>query len=457
MDDQPDKDTEVVDKSLAILFDTVEGESPATTAPEIPGMSLTQALEAPASPAAEGQPPAAGAAAPADGAKPKDGGATPPADSAAPAAEPEKTIRRRSKAPTPPPPPAPIEPAAAEKPEVTPPAETKDATADLLDEERERLELARFAASKFPDKYKGLDGKFLKFYKDHKEYLEKARKENPDASLDESDPVYQAWLAKNQPKLTPSEVKMLEREQIIDTADAKSRDEVAKVKEELFRRDEEPKVRRVGDEFYVGLVKEGLPDEVQTALKEGYEKAKELFPVEIDVAERITKVATSDIEEFVRLTRRNPETGRRLRVYDENNEQHKRILGLVNDLCTQFKAGNSPEKIRDGKHFLTREEYFSIKDPSKRAPYWTFSNEEMVRRCRVAAKSAITEGIKLRHQELERMGYVRRAQAAATPQASPPPTPSAPAAPRPAPSAAGTNGPAAEDQPSGMLKIMLGD
>lgn len=454
MPDPTKNESEPLDPSLAVLFDTVEGENVAPAAPEPKGLSLTDVLEAPA----EGENAEKKEEKPAEGAEKKNDEAAPAATDAKKgdeAAAAEKPIVRRRSKPAPAPEPTASAPAAAS----TPVATEKPATDDLLDEERERYELAKFAASKYPEKYKGLDEKFLKFYKDHKEYLEKTRKENPEATFDEHE--YQAWLAKNQPKLSPSEVRLLEREQITEVAAARSREEVLQVKEELFRRDEEPKVKREADNFYVGVVNESMPAEVAALVKEkGLDEARKKFPIELEAVDLISKTAADDIEEYLRLTRINPETRRPIRAYDKSNPQHVRVLKLVNEICDSFKESGTG-LIKDGKSFLTREEYFRL-PPERRAAHWTFDNAEIVRRAQGIAKATVGHLIKQRRQEWEERarayGYERPSAAPGGPPAGPAAS-SAPAAPRPSPSPAGSGAAAAasEDQPSALMKVMLGE
>ena len=71
----------------------------------------------------------------------------------------------------------------------------------LLQSQREELELYRYAESK--GKHKGKADKLLNFYKGLDEYVEKAQAEDPDRTFDDNDDEFISYVRKNKPDISP--------------------------------------------------------------------------------------------------------------------------------------------------------------------------------------------------------------------------------------------------------------
>ena len=357
---------------------------------------------------------------------------------------PEKTIKVRKRAPEPvaPPPPAPV---------YTPPVKpTKTAEQEfeeaLLPEEREQLENARYAEAKFPGKHTGLAAKTAKFLKDH------AAKLN-DPAFDPEGDDYKQWLAKNAVALTPRDAREIERERDRETIRAETKAQLSEQDDATFRQIEEPKVKQRADGFYATLANEAIPADLLKSIQtEGMAVAEKKFPIEFKIASDLTTAATNDIEEFMRITHVNTRTGRTLRAYDPANEQHTRLISFVNSACEAFKAGGKG-LVKNGQQFLTREEYFSIKDRNQRAAYWTFSNDDIIAQARVTTKQSIAKRIDAEHARLKEMGFTRTIPGSGTPPAGTPPAGSPPA-PRGAPIP--TEGAAQEDAIDPLISRLYG-
>lgn len=386
--------------------------------------------------------------------------------------EPEVRVRRRRSDPPPPPAPAPTPatPAPAPPPEKKEPTDDEKFKAELLEEERDQLELAEYAEKSNPTKYKGYAAKVTKFLKDHQDYLEKNPKATEPGSAEAE--AYQLWLAKNQATLPVREQRQLELARVAENAKAEalreSEEKFSEIRDDNFRRDQEPIIKKEADQFFSELAASALPAELAAVVKaEGVEKAKEKFPLEYQIAAEEMANGADYVEEFRRLTTTNPKTNRRLKAFDPNNPVHVGILDFVNRQCDMFKNGFEGEdeatranrlklqtQVRDGRtvQFLTRDEFFKLK-PEQRAGFWTFSHEQIIAMKRIDVAKRIDTRIKGEVKSREAQGWVRRPAAGAAPAPAPEPK-GAPPAPRPSPIAAGGGAP--QDQQEKALGLLYG-
>lgn len=453
---------EGMDATFGLLYAAAEAEGKQAEPPEekTSGMSLAQALS-------DDTPPVPSEAEKKkqedDAKKKKDEEAAAAAASPAP----QVKVRRREAAP------APAAPAPTPAAATPPPApQVKEKTDDekfeegLLEEERDQLELARFAEQKDPVKYKGYAAKVTKFLKDHQAYLEKNPKAVEPGTDEEA--AYTAWMQKNGVSLPPRELKLLEREQIAEKArtdlSRETDQKLAEIHDENFRRDAEPNIQREADAVFQQLAGESLPKEFLALAKEkGIEEAKKAYPTEYRVAQGVLVEAASDIEELRRLTTSNPKTGRPLKSYDKGNPQHVRILDFITEQCANFKNGAPGEtaeqralrlrhQVKDGKSFLTRDEYYKL-PADQRGAHWTFDIDQVIAMSKIAAKNRITEGVKSEFARREAEGWQRKPAAAAP--AEPTPPAGAPPAPRPSPIPPASSS-AASDQPDKAFSLLMG-
>lgn len=367
-----------------------------------------------------------------------------PATPAKPAAD-EKPIKVREKKKAPPEAPPPVPRAEVHAPvQVVPPATPKvpeqsdeEFEKDLVDEEREQLELARYAEKKFPDKYKGLSDRTKKFLKEHAAKVSAA-------DFDESDPDYQKWVKANQPRLSGVDIRKIDEARITENLEKKYESKNTELRHEMFVRDEEPKVKQEGNRIHQKLANIALPDDVRQAFeaktkelgdpKKAIDAVQKEYALEFEIADNIVNVATADIEEFLRLSKINQQTQRPLKAFDAANEQHNRILTMVTEICREFKSAGGDALKRDGKWFATREEWQQI-PADQRKNWWTFTNEELIDMAMKRVPRAIDIACKQERDRFEKKWGFTRQRAAAPAPVAPPPTPihSAPAAPRPAP------------------------
>lgn len=423
---------------LDMLFGTVEAEL-ASEKKEAPGASLydiTQEVKGEERMAAAGKPddskkdePKPDAAAPKADA-PKDGAA------AAPAAEPkaEKPLKARKARDLVPPAPVPEPAKQPDATPATPPAQPAAKDDDFLPEEKQQLKLARDAERLMPDRYAGYGAKMEKYLRDHAKFLAEQTKKDPTAVFDDENPEYQAWLKANAVRFTPAEREALTEARIREDVRAEVQKEqgakINEVHDELFRRDEEPKVAKRANDFFNALCQSQFPDALKAVMStKGRDAAKAELGLEYQITERIFSTAASDIEELYRISTVNPRTGSPLKPVDANNPQHQRLDSLVKTICEDFEREGGAERMKDGKRFVTRATFFQL-SPAQQAQVWTFGVDDIAERAKTYAGRACKQAIKVRHDELAAMGF--RRQAAAAPAAAPAVEhQSAPAMPRP--------------------------
>lgn len=384
---------EAVDKSLETLFGAVEGsEKPATATP----VEVAEVI------------PAAAPVAPAPKAEEEE----------------DKPIRRRRRAEPAAPAPAPA-PVAALPVAKAPEPDDED---DLVDEEKDQLQYARDAERLMGGKFRGQEAKVKAFFKAHTAYLEAATAKDADVTFDADNAEYQAWLTKNNPTISPRDVREIERARAVDEAGRATDTKLAEVRDEVFRRDEIPKVKAEGDRFFTELTDVALPADLKAVLREkGSAEAKKQFPIEFAIANEVMGQAAGDIEEFIAITRVNPTTGRPLKAYDAANPVHGRLLEFVNSQCDAFERTGGKLRInKEGKTFATRTKFFSV-PPEQRADLWTFQHKDIIAMAKVAAQAVIKDRISVEYKTREDQGWQR--PKAAVPVA--PPSAGAPPPPRP--------------------------
>lgn len=308
----------------------------------------------------------------------------------------------------------------------------------LVPEEKEFLKDLADLESLDPAKYKGLSARGKRYVAERIKFLEA----HPD--IEEGDAEYQAWTKKNKPSVSSKEFTALEVHRQTSRVKQEYDGRLNDLQHENYVREETPKIKKEADDLYVKMARQAVPDEIladldkaqrETNPAEGWKKTREQYAFELDIAERIMTEATADLEEFMRITRVNQTTGKSVKSVDMNNPLHVRLLEMIGEVCDQFKKGaDQKQQIRDGKWFVTRDEWNSMA-PEARSQFWTFKNNEIVDQSMRSIKMAIKGAIDQKRQEMTRYGFQRPVRAAgqAAPATQTPPTPPTPGSPPPAP------------------------
>ena len=266
--------------------------------------------------------------------------------------------------------------------------DTEDDLEDYLPEQREEIELARYAESSNPKKYKGMEKKLVKFYSDLDTYIDKSDEE--DRTFDENDEEFMQWVKKNKPTVSRVEQRRLERQMIKDEALTEARSEFESKNKEL-----EEKIRQVSDkpkaekEFtrYEKLLSEDGPEE-------GDELAESIYENEMADAKRVG-------EEYLDLFYG-------LKTYDEKNTLHSWIIDFVTQQSEAFSkhGGDHLSKTVDGvkKSFVPPSEYGNV-DANK---HWTFTSSDIMDIMGNYFQTRAKDSVKSEEERLGKMGFTRQ-------------------------------------------------
>lgn len=243
----------------------------------------------------------------------------------------------------------------------------------LTDEQRDELELAAFAETKGKT---GLRKQLIDFYKKMDEFVA----ENPDEEMDGE--AFQKFRKENEPKLTKSERRSLEREMIIEQATTKAREEVAKefepVVTELNQMKSAPVLKRVADDVQASLTLkiEGVSEAMEAdVVKEiaamPRAQAVEKFPIEAPIVFGATRAA----QELTRIWRGE-------RQVDMQDGTHAWLMDFIANEEAKVLALPKEKQIRDGRQFVRLAEFARIQktNPSAIGSYYTFDDTDIKQR-----------------------------------------------------------------------------
>lgn len=338
-----------------------------------------------------------------------------PTESAPPAEPPKKGKKKATIVSVDPEIPAAQTPPAAPAP---PPKEEKakddpDAAfvATLNEEQRAELEEAETAEKHFGDKYKGLRKKLLDWHRGLDAKIDSLKKENPERSLDDSDPEFLKIL-KTKPAVTAFDqrkvllavaeeraVERVRKEQAPKMADVETRTRAVEIA---------PTVNKYVDEFKSGtldfVVEEGekAKDTLATAarlLKEGKEVPEDLR-LEASIVQDKTAQAQAIAREYTMLVNRAT-------TYDKNNPVHAWILEFVSRQGEALANGPEELKVREGKTFLPREKFNAL-PPEKQARHWTHSHLEIMQLMGMNAYGDMKNALQHELETAEKKGLERR-------------------------------------------------
>ena len=252
----------------------------------------------------------------------------------------------------------------------------------LIEEQREELELYRYAESK--GKHPGKAAKLLDFYKNLDQYVEKAKQEDPERTFDNEDEEFMSYIRNNKPVI--SDIEALKRTKFRDeiVSDVKKEYEqtITNLKGELNEIRATPQVKatikeagRAYDEFAK-----------MEEMKEADPLKHSIFNEEKD---RYMKWA----DNFVK------------RWHGLNTALDDDYYALINDIEQEAEAYAREGKTdKDGQKFLTPSRYAQAQD---KTGYWTWDQNDILERFGTKSINAANENVEKRVKELESYGFVR--------------------------------------------------
>jgi len=271
----------------------------------------------------------------------------------------------------------------------------------LLPEEKDIYELAKFASQNM-DGFKGKDKQFKDYFEKTKNYIDKRITEDPNVDLSE-DEDYRSFIEKNRPDFSQVDIKNVERERNVHEAMRRIEEKQAPEKErariEQERARKAPQVHKQKLEFREYSTK-ALPEEFADVTKdqESIKAFAESNPLEFQIVNSITTDLHNLGDLLLDITQG-------MVAFDESNPVHSKLLSWVNK--EQENYIQTGQTQQDGKTFMRRERFFKLPE-SKRTPYWTWDDADLIAILTMRAKQRIEESVTRQRQILEKSGYAKQ-------------------------------------------------
>lgn len=306
----------------------------------------------------------------------------------------------------------------------------------LLPEEKDRYDLVAYAAKNIGGKFAGEDRKLLDYFKKNEAKLSELRDADPGFDPEDST-EYSKWLAANAPRLSRSDEREIVKHQVKSETLAETRKETGRIDSDLKRRDAKAKSDLEVVEARARM-QEAVPEDLFKEMSElaksaGTEPGAALqaiadaMPFEHDIVNRELARADAAISELIEIF-----SGAKPSV-----EATPALLDDVVRVGKEFAEKGGASLIRDGKRFVTRAEFASLK-PAARTRFWTWSKDELFDALRADARDRISSSVAAVRTRVE--SYVKRKAPAQEPK---------PAEPKPVPRKSGALPPAPMESPSG--------
>lgn len=355
--------------------------------------------------------------------------------------EPPKLKKREA---VPPPVAVPVIPPVVVAPVVTPPAppapNADDAfIATLTPEQKDELQMAEFAESKFPE-LKGKKAETLAFFKK----VDQFSTTHPD-QLDSDE--FKTLIESSKPKWTSGQKRKVETAFITQEATKTAREEVMREvapqleaqKKKIHQQEVAPLIDEAIANFEKMIVTpksslgeiETIPEEVVQAFRDKGNAAIEDHPIAGPIFARARHAAREWLDGV------NGNT-----AFSAENPTHKWLLDFLTNQGNIYRV--KPESVRNGRQFMPLLEFLELSrsNPTEAGKYWTFDDEDVLNLIDVNANLQYNDEL----SKLKRAGFTREkkkpvekmtpAVAAPTPVVPPvvaqvpPPEPPAPPSPR---------------------------
>lgn len=289
-------------------------------------------------------------------------------------------------------------------------------TSFLNDKEKARYELAKWASSNV-EGFRGKDAEYLKFFKAHKDLLDRKIADDPDVNLEE-DEEYIRFLKQNRPAF---DVQRVNNERIRRDAEKSALDklqpELEKQKKELAAIRNKPIAKQ-----QIDGTKKAIANNIPKEILEGFRgdpNYTKTHALEAKIVDRVLGDANAMATAF-------HEINNDIIEYDPKNNIHVALAKWIDlEQDTFIKTGRTK---RNGKVFVRRERFNRVPE-SEKNNYYTFSDEELMDMLAKRAGKSMQDQIQSTLQELQNSGFVRagqqQAQKPSEPKTSPKPlTPS---------------------------------
>jgi len=301
--------------------------------------------------------------------------------------------------------------------------EKEESELELLPEEAEQLELAKFASSNMSE-FKGLDKKFEQFFQRHRDFVDKQLTEDPDVQFDSNNEEYQRFLEINRPGLTSAQVRKIDREMVKSELREEQQKAHSIREEELETKlrtlETQPQVTEELNKFQGDLYKTVPADLKKVMDEQGEVEARKQFPLEFEASDQVLGNTFVFGEELLKINNK-------LVKYDpRGNEVHRYLRDFIEGQGQTFHQQGGNLRVRDGKQFLPASSYAQAIQAGQSQNYWTFKDTDILDMMKLEATRQISQRIKAEKDRIVAAGYVR-------PGSSKPPASTSAPAPRSAP------------------------
>lgn len=283
--------------------------------------------------------------------------------------------------------------------------------ASLIDDQKERLALARYAEKKMPDKYKGLSAKFIEFYRKVDAQAQALKKDNPEFTP--KDEEFQRFLEQNQPQFSPSDARRLEREQIKEEAAAEfqkihSRD-MGEIRSRQFKIESQPKIDQAVEYFKKSIhqtIASSADSPASAYAKKMVESGREDLVKSFPMHGKIINDADAT---FDWLSREAVDIDLGIKAVDPKNQAHVWLKDFIDREGETFSKADKRFTVKDGKQFLPRAQYEELirSNPGAVRNHWTFTTDDVLGMLAVESQINIESSIKQLDEQLAASGFRR--------------------------------------------------
>lgn len=330
------------------------------------------------------------------------------------------------------------------KPEAPkPPEPVADLDADYVSAldpvSKHEVDLAAFAESHDPARYKNLRKQTIQFLKAVDEYRQQHEGEEG-RTFDAQDDEWKKFVGQRRPKVSQDEKALLKDEMISkraeDRAYERARREFAPQLEEAKTKAKEvsvrPQIEHAVKSFEADVLaidagdNEAFKEVLETVKSKGGAAAQDVDPI-------YAALVNNNIATFAPVAAEFMAIANGLKAFNPEDKTHQWLYDFI-ETQGRHVAANPQYKVRttaDGRRqrFVTRSEYARLHktDPAKVQEVYTFKDQDILDILAVNTRNIITTQAKQLQEKLTKSGYSRSKTPAAAP-ATPPPAP----APKPA-------------------------
>lgn len=318
-----------------------------------------------------------------------------------------------------------------------PNAQDEEYEAGLEEEQREELELARFAAQKNPERYKDLPRQIVSYFRAADAEYDRLRQANAETA----DAEIKAWTEENKPQgLSYRERKTFiesrAEEKVLSKTERMIAERDERYERELHQLKVKPQIEKSVEVFRdqtrksMALAGEDQPGvELAARAKEvGWDAAIDEDKIEGPIVRQVHQNAELLARAYLDIA-----TG--TTPFDPDNRTHASVLDFVIQDGQRFAQAGGDARVRElngvKKTFLPRDQYVAVqaKDANKaQQEHWTFEDHEILARLAEDAARAANFHVRQKRDELEKAGYKREKTKAAPKKEATPAKPATAAA-----------------------------